>query len=309
MSRLADDSLQPIEQVISRIRAVYNRWDKATPVEQRRRDWEGLFAKPHSGALGERVLANDVPCCWIEPELVRTDAVILYFHGGGYQLGSVASHASLMERIATACGCRALGVEYRLAPEHRFPCALDDALAVWRWLLACGISPDRIAFAGDSAGGNLALAAMMSLRDAGLPMPAAAALLSPWTDLAATGESYETRAKTDPIHQRSMILALGRAYLGRDGDPKLPLASPLHAELGGLPPLLIQAGDRETVLDDSRMFTAKARAAGIDVELSVWEGMIHVFQLFADELQEARQAIDELGHFLTDKLPTRPSAD
>lgn len=307
MSQPAADSAQPIKQVISRIRAVYGRWDKATPIAQRRLDWEELFTGTRGDALGGQVVANGVPCCWIEPKSVRTDAVILYFHGGGYQLGSVASHAGLMERIATACGCRALGVEYRLAPEHRFPCALDDALAVWRWLTARGIAPERIAFAGDSAGGNLALAAMISLRDAGLPMPAAGVLLSPWTDFAATGESYETRAKADPIHRRSMILALGQAYLGADGDPEHPLASPLYAELAGLPPLLIQVGDRETVLDDSRLFAAKARAAGVEVELGVWDDMIHVFQLFADELREARRAIEEIGRFLTGKLPSRAS--
>ncbi len=224
------------------------------------------------------------------------DKAILYFHGGGFRIGSVSSHRELIAQIAVASGCRVLAINYRLAPEHRFPAALDDALAAYGWMLEQGLQPTNVAFAGDSAGGNLALSAKLSLRDRGLPLPVAGLLMSPWTDLAATGASYVSRAEADPIHQRPMILALARNYLGQ-GDPRDPLASPLYADLKGLPPLLIQVGDRETVLDDATMFANKARAAGVDTELQIWDGMIHVFQMFS-EIPEARRAIASIATFL-----------
>ena len=195
-----------------------------------------------------------------------------------------------------------LAINYRLAPEHRFPAALDDALAAYGWMLDQGLKPGNVAFAGDSAGGNLVLAAMLALRERGLPLPVSAVLMSPWTDLAATGASYVSRAEADPIHQRAMILALAKNYLGGQGDPCDPLVSPLYADLGGLPPLLIQVGDRETVLDDSVMFADLARAAGVDVHLEVWDGMIHVFQMFGAELSEAHQAIASIAQFLNRHL-------
>lgn len=195
-----------------------------------------------------------------------------------------------------------LAINYRLAPEYRFPAPIEDAIAAYGWMLDQGLKPENIAFAGDSAGGNLVLAAMLSLRERSRPLPAAGVLMSPWTDLAATGASYTSRADADPIHQRSMILALAKNYLGPDRDPCNPLASPLYADLAGLPPLLIQVGDRETVLDDSIMFADKARAAGVDVELQVWDGMIHVFQMFGAELAEARRAIDSIAGFLGNQL-------
>jgi acetyl esterase/lipase len=198
-----------------------------------------------------------------------------------------------------------LAINYRLAPEHRFPAPVDDAMAAYRWMLAEGLRPEDIVFAGDSAGGNLALAAMLGLRERGLPLPAAGVLMSPWNDLAATGASYVSRADADPIHQRPMILALAKNYLGEGGDPRHPLASPLHADLAGLPPLLIQVGDRETVRDDSAMFADKARAAGVDVELQVWDGMIHVFQMFAAELAEGFQAIASIAEFIDKHLHTQ----
>jgi monoterpene epsilon-lactone hydrolase len=169
-------------------------------------------------------------------------------------------------------------------------------------MLEQGLKPETIAFTGDSAGGNLVLAAMLRLRERGLPLPVAGVLMSPWTDLAATGASYVSRADADPIHARPMILALAKNYLGPDGDPRNPLASPLYADLAGLPPLLIQVGDRETVLDDSILFADKARGAGVDVKLQVWDGMIHVFQMFGAQLAEARRAVDAIAGFLRQHL-------
>jgi epsilon-lactone hydrolase len=283
MARPGDDiATAPVDLAIARIRAVYRSWNRDTSVAQMRSDWDAAFG----GSTANTPL----------------DKAILYFHGGGFRLGSVASHRDLIAQIAFASGCRVLAINYRLAPEHRFPAALDDALAAYGWMLDRGLKPDNIAFAGDSAGCNLVLSAMLALRERGLPLPAAAVLMSPWTDLAATGASYVSRAEADPIHQRPMILALAKNYLGGQGDPYDPLVSPLYADLAGLPPLLIQVGDRETVLDDSVMLTDLARAAGVDVSLEVWDGMIHVFQMFGAELPEALQAIASIAGFLNQHL-------
>lgn len=288
----------PVDRAIARIRAVYKGWNRDTSASQMRGDWDAAFGGTNAPVTCERVSAGGVDGEWISPLNAPREKAILYFHGGGFRLGSVASHRDLIAQIACAGGCRVLAINYRLAPEHRFPAALDDALAAYDWMRGQGLKPGNIAFAGDSAGGNLVLAAMLALRERGLPLPVAAALMSPWTDLAATGASYVTRADADPIHQRPMILALARNYLDEHGDPCHPLVSPLYADLRGLPPLLIQAGDRETVRDDSVMLAEKARAAGVDVDLQVWDGMIHVFQMFA-EIPEAHQAITSIAGFLS----------
>lgn len=290
-----------IDEVVARIAAVYGRWTRETSVAAMRRDWDGLFATSSHPHDFEPAMAGDVPVAWIMAPGSDRRRVIVYFHGGGFRLGSIASHRGLMARLSAASGCAVLGVDYRLAPEHRFPAPVEDARAVWDWLAEMRFDPAHIAVAGDSAGGGLAVSLMLSLRAAGRALPAAGLLLSPWTDMAATGESYATRAAHDPIHQRTMILALARGYLGATGDPQNPLASPLYADLTGLPPLAIQVGDRETVLDDARELARRARAAGVAVDLQVWDGMIHVFQMF-DELPEARQAIERSARFLSGRL-------
>jgi epsilon-lactone hydrolase len=301
MARASEDvATAPIDLAIARIRAVYRSWRRDTSVAQMREDWDTAFGESVAAVTCERVSADGVDGEWISPANAPEDKAILYFHGGGFRIGSVASHRDLIAQIVLASRCRVLAINYRLAPEHRFPAALDDALAAYGWMLDHGLKAANIALAGDSAGGNLVLATMLALRDRGLPLPISAVLMSPWTDLAATGASYVTRAEADPIHQRRMILALAEDYLGGQGDPCDPLVSPLYADLQGLPPLLIQVGDRETVLDDSLVFADKARAAGIDVSLEVWDGMIHVFQMF--ELPEARQAIASIAGFLNRHL-------
>jgi len=297
-----DIAMAPIDLAIERIRAVCRSWNRDTSVAQMRSDWDSAFGGCSIPVLCERVFAGGVDGEWIAPADAPQEKAILYFHGGGFRIGSVASHRDLIAQIAYASGCRVLGINYCLAPEHRFPAALDDALAAYGWMLDQGVKPGNLAFAGDSAGGNLVLAAMLALRERRLPLPVAGMLMSPWTDLAATGASYVSRAEADPIHQRPMILALARNYLGEQGDPRDPLVSPLYADLTGLPPLLIQVGDCETVLDDSTMFAEKARAAGVDIELQVWDGMIHVFQMFGAELPEARQAISSIANFLNRHL-------
>lgn len=293
----------PIERVIERVRQTYGRWTRTTTVERMRKDWEDLFWTDAFTARVEPVSANGVDASWIDAPGVDPERVLVYFHGGGFQVGSVKSHYDLIARLSAAGSCRALGVNYRLAPEHHFPVPLEDAIAVYRWLLGQGFEPRNIILAGDSAGGGLALSTLLMLHEQDLPLPAAAVVMSVWTDLTASGESYETRSKEDPIHQRRMILGMAKNYLGESGDARDPRASPLFADLHGLPPLLLQVGDRETVLDDSRNFAEKARAAGVEVQLEVWEDMIHVFQQFTTELPEATQAIESIGRFLREHWP------
>lgn len=306
-----------LDGVIQRVRSVYKRWGRGTPVAQMRADWDMLFGvdavdaqvTPVAlGALGTMGSFGTLSGEWIvAPAAEAAQSTVLYFHGGGFQVGSVQSHRELMAGISEATGCRVLGIDYRLAPEHRYPAALEDASAAYDWLLTQqGVPPAQIVFAGDSAGGNVVLAALLQLRDAGRPLPAGAVLMSAWTDMSASGESYATRAASDPIHQRPMILAMARNYLGPEGDARHPWISPLFAELHGLPPLLIQVGDRETVLSDSVAFAEKARAAGVPVELEVWDRMIHVFQQFPEALPEALDARRSIGAFVRGVLPQPP---
>jgi acetyl esterase/lipase len=242
------------------------------------------------------VVAGSVPAHWVEAPGASADQVILYLHGGGYALGSIRSHGELIARIARATGRRALAPMYRLAPEHPFPAAVDDAVAAYRWLLAEGVRPENIVIVGDSAGGGLVMAALLSLRDAGDPLPLAAICLSPWVDLEAASGSIAERAHLDPIIDRPGLLKMAEHYLV-GGDPRHPLASPVHADLTGLPPLLIQVGTAEVLFDDAARLAEKARLAGIDVTFDPWEEMLHVWHVFA-MLPEARQAIERIAGFI-----------
>lgn len=217
-------------------------------------------------------------------------------------MGSSRSHHGLIARLSAAACCRVLALDYRLAPEHPFPAPLEDVLTAYDWLLAQGYESAQIAFSGDSAGGGLILSALLTMRDRGLPLPAAAAVLSPWCELEASGNSYFSKEAEDPMGTRETVLALARSYLGQDGNPHDPMAAPLHGDLAGLPPLMIQCGERDMLLDDSLAFAKKAEAAGVEVALELWPGMIHVFQLFAAELPRAREAIVELGAYLQEKM-------
>jgi monoterpene epsilon-lactone hydrolase len=295
-----------VEAVIARIRRVYGSWRRDTPVAQMRADWDALFSVRGDAAV-EDVIAGGVPCRWVRAHGARDDRVIVYFHGGGFQMGSLDSHRELMAELSAAAGVQVLGVGYRLAPEHRHPAPLDDAISVMDWLEAAGLAASHTALAGDSAGGGLALSTLLTLQARDRELPAAAFLMSAWTDLTASGASYETRAAADPIHQRPMILAIARKYLGDGVDARDPIVSPLMADdarLAALPPLLLQVGDRETVLSDSEQFVQKVRAAGGDAQLQSWPGMIHVFQQFPAELPEAREALGAAGRFLAVHLGT-----
>jgi monoterpene epsilon-lactone hydrolase len=289
----ADD----VSSVVERLRGTYARWTRTTTIRQMRDDWDDLFRGRAEPWPIERLEAGGVPAEWIVAAGARLDRIILYFHGGGFRMGSIDSHRELMQRLSTTAGARVLGIDYRLGPEHTFPAPVEDALAAYRWLLDTGVPHGRIALAGDSAGAGLVLSCMFAARAANLELPCAAYLMSPWTDLAATGATFVSRADVDPLHQRPMILNMAKAYLGPSGDPLDPLASPLYGDPGGLPPLLIQCGDRETILDDSVRFAERARNADVAVELEVYPSMIHVFQAFG-ELRAARQALARAGPFL-----------
>lgn len=246
------------------------------------------------------VNAGGVDAEWITAPGAAQDRFVLYLHGGGYVIGSIKTHRDLMARVSRAAKARVLGLNYRLAPEHPFPAAVDDAVSGYRWLLAQGAKPSRIAIAGDSAGGGLAAATLVAIRDAKLPAPAAAALLSPWVDLEGIGESMTTRVNVDPVVRKEGLLGMAQAYL-QGQNARAPLAAPLYADLRGLPPLLIQVGDAETLLDDSKRLDARAKAAGVSTKLEVWPEMIHVWQLFASFLPEGQQAIDVIGKFVIER--------
>lgn len=250
----------------------------------------------------EPAQADGVPVEWVVAPGASEDRVILYLHGGGYAIGSLTTHRELVSRLSRAAGARALSVGYRLAPEHPHPAALEDSMAAYRWLLAGGTDPARIAIGGDSAGGGLAIATLAALRDAGEPLPGAAVCLSPWVDLEGTGESMTANAEIDPVVEPERIEMMAKLYLG-DLPPRTPLASPLYADLSGLPPMLIQVGTAEVLLDDSTRLAERARAQGVDIVLEPWEDMIHVWPFFAAMLPEGRQAIERIGEFIRRHIP------
>ena len=245
----------------------------------------------------EAVAAGGVPAEWISVPESSAERVILYVHGGGYVIGSLETHRELVSRIARACGARALSVDYRLAPEHPFPAAVDDATAAYRWLLSTGVEPSRVAIAGDSAGGGLTLATLLALRDAGDPLPAAGVCLSPWADLEGTGASAQPGGADDPLLNLEGLREMGQRYLA-DADPKTPLAAPLYGDYTGIPPLLIQVGTREILLDDATRVAERARSAGVDVDLEPWEGLIHVWHIFGPQVPESIQAVDRIGEYV-----------
>ena len=288
-----------LESIIAGFRSMQAGWGERTTPQDMRADFEEWCERfpDHREASISRVSAGGVPADQIEAPGRATSRVVLYFHGGGYSLGSARSHRALGKRIAYEARARVVLPDYRLAPEHVFPAAVEDAVASYRWLLATGVEPERIAVGGDSAGAGLALALLVSLRDAGAPLPACAVLLSPFADLECSGESYTTMAELDPIVSREMGLGMGKVYVG-DREPSDPLASPVHAALAGLPPLLIQVGSREVVLDDARLIERHAREAGVLAKLELWQGMVHVWHLFASVLEEGQRAIEDLGSFI-----------
>ena len=248
----------------------------------------------------EKVDAGGVPAEWVAAPGCDAQRAVLFLHGGGYVIGSINTHRRLAYDISAASGARVLVIDYRLAPEHPFPAAVDDATKAWRWLLQQGLSPNRLAIAGDSAGGGLTIATLVNLRDQKLGLPACAVAISPWVDLEGVGNSMTARTAQDPMVQKDGLLWMAGLYLGGK-NAKTPLAAPLHAELKGLPPILVQVGTAETLLDDATRLAEKLHAAGGDVRLAIWPNMLHVFPLFAPILSEGRDGCLEIGAFIRSK--------
>jgi len=279
---LKSQPLNP-EQTVEETRAGFEQMAAMMPVE--------------ADVKCEPVNAGGVKSEWVTAPGADAGRAILYLHGGGYVIGSINTHRSLAGRLSRAAKARVLVIDYRLAPEHPHPAAVEDAVAAYRWMLAEGLKPNRIAVSGDSAGGGLTVATLVAIRDAKLPMPAAGAPLSPWVDMEAIGDSMTSKSAADPIVQKAGLLNMAKAYLGGK-DPRTPLAAPLYADLSGLPPLLIQVGTAETLLDDASRLAERAKKAGVKVTYEPWENMIHVWHLFAPMLDEGKQAIDRVGEFV-----------
>ncbi|MFC4049004.1 alpha/beta hydrolase [Actinomadura syzygii] len=263
--------------------------------------WGDLTAEPR-GVDYIEVDAGGLPAMWLVPRHCVQDRVLLCLHGGGFVGGSIYTHRKMFGHLAKAAGVRALIVDYRLAPAHIHPAQVDDATDAYRWLLDQGIDPAHIAFTGDSSGGLLAITAQLRARERGLPLPAAAMPFSPWTDMEVAGESYQTNQDKDPFFYSETVRMLAATFLGEGGDPRDPLASPLHADLAGLGPIYIQVGGDETLLDDARMLDEHARKAGVDVRLDVFPGMQHTFQMAAGRAPEADDAIGRMAGWVGPRL-------
>ena len=275
---------------------------KTLPIAERRKiddEYGDQFSLPE-GIKVEPVTTASFKGEWVKARGVRTDSVLIYLHGGAYVFCSPRSHRHLVAALSEATNAAAFALDYRLAPEHPFPAAIEDSVAAYRWLLDQGVAPNRITIAGDSAGGGLTVATMLSLRDAGLPLPAAGICISPWADLTMAGASYTANAET--VSTRDRLAGYVKLYLNNDKDVRHPLVSPVFANLKGLPPLLIQVGTAEPFYDDSISLNATAKASGVDSTLEIWPEMIHVWHYFHPMLTEGRQAIARIGEFAKDKI-------
>jgi acetyl esterase/lipase len=281
------------------LRAVIASRPRASELAQMRidADQRGRNLGLASDVSVQKVEANGVPAEWTITPGADASAAILYLHGGGYVICSLDSHRHLAAEVGRASGTRTLAIDYRLAPEHRFPAPVEDTLAAYRYLLDSGIRPERIALAGDSAGGGLAVAAMLAIREAGMALPACGWCISPWVDMEALGASFVDRAEADPTVQKATIEMMADWYLG-DADPRHPHAAPLYGDLRGLPPLLIQVGAAETLLDDSVALARKAGASDVRVDLQIWPEMIHIWHLYFPVLSAGRRAIAAGGSFV-----------
>ena len=244
---------------------------------------------------------SGVPCMWAVPKGAQTDRILICLHGGGYVVGSMYTHRKIFGHLAKAIGCRALILHYRRAPENTHPAQVEDAVAVYDWLLKQDIKPEHIATTGDSAGGGLCTTMLIAIRDQGLPMPAAGMPMSPYYDLEFTGESMQTKAEVDCLVTNELATFMSETFLG-GASPKDPLANPFYANLKGLPPLYIQVGGDEALLDDSLRFEKKAKEEGIEIKVDVFPEMQHVFQFMAGMAQEADQAVQQMADWVRPKL-------
>ena len=281
-----------------------NPYTPAKTIPQLREETEsGAAANPiPEDTLVRHVAANGVPCAWaIAPESADSGKVFLFIHGGGYYRGSVKSSLHMAARFSQCTGYRCLSVDYRLAPEYAFPAAIDDVVSAYRYLLDGGTDAKHIVVGGISAGGGLTLALLLAAKEQGLPQPAAAVPMSAWTDLTQSGGSFQDNAEVDPTISKPYLDRMSALYV-QTQDPRTPLASPLFGDLSGLAPLLIQVGSVETMLHDSTAFAEKAKAAGVEAQLEVWDDMPHGWQNNYRVLPESQQAIDRIAEFCREKL-------
>ena len=288
---------------IARLREIIAARPRATEIAQMRLD-----ADARSKVFGlaadvtvQPVDANGVRAEWTSTPDADPSAAILYLHGGGYVICSLDSHRHLMAEVGRASGTRTLAIDYRLAPEHPFPAAVEDTVAAYRYLLDSGLKPNQIALAGDSAGGGLVVGSLLAIREAGLPLPACGWCISPWVDMEALGKSFTDRAAADPTVQKATIQMMAGLYLG-GADPRHPHAAPLYGDLREFPPLLIQVGAAETLLDDSVALARKAGAADVIVDLQIWPEMIHIWHIYFPMLAAARRAISAGGSFVRNAI-------
>lgn len=296
-----------VEAVVAKIRSVYAGWGRTTAIEIMRSEWNAFCTDGQPEGSSEPAWFDGVDAAWIGASSRDRKTAIIYVHGGGFKIGSIRSHHQLMQHISQASGSPVLGIDYALSPEHLFPRARDQVADVYRQLLRSGFSPNHIALVGDSAGGGLVLSALVDLRDSGVAMPAATALLSPLVDLSAAGRSYDDPAVNDPIHQRAIVKSMAKQYLGETPATD-PRASPLFADLREMPPTLIQVGGREVLLDECERLAEELAAHGTSSTLEIWPGMIHVFQQFPGQLPEAADAIQTIGTFIADRFSQSGSA-
>lgn len=285
--------------LIFRMQKTFSQFNDKVDLQKERAELDklGSLFKPLTTIQCMDENTNGISAEWITTPDSKTKRVILYIHGGSFVAGSIRSHRSLAANIAHASKARSLIIDYRLAPEHPFPSALEDALSAYQWLLEHKCPPEHISIVGDSAGGGLTIALLVKLRDMTLPIPAAAVCLSPMIDHTYSGETWKANSRSDIVIYPKKEHEFTRMYLGLT-EPHNPFVSPHFAELAGLPPLLIQVGTYEVLLSDSRHLAEKARIAGVDVILDEWEGMQHVWQFGASFLPEGRLAIAKIGDFI-----------
>jgi len=291
------------DREIVKLRELIAARPRASEIAQMRLDAEArakAFELPADLTV-QPVSANGVKAEWTSTPDADPSSAILYLHGGGYVICSLETHRHLVAEIGRASGTRTLAIDYRLAPEHPFPAPVEDTVAAYRYLLDSGIKPNRIAVAGDSAGGGLVVGGLLAIREAGLPLPACGWCISPWVDMEALGESFIDRAATDPTVQKETILMMAEWYLG-GADPRHPHAAPIYGDLRGLPPLLIQVGAVETLLDDSMTLARKAAVADVPVDLQIWPEMIHIWHIFFPMLSAGRRAIASGGSFVRNAI-------
>lgn len=259
------------------------------------------LVKPLKGTRVHPVREDGVRGEWVQAAGARDDRAVLFVHGGGFIIGSPAIYRHLVSRLSQAAGCAVFSLDYRLAPENPYPSALEDVLRAWRWLTSGPLGPGDVAAAGDSAGGNLVLAALLRLDQSQQPLPVAVVTMAPWTDLSVSGGSVSANRRADPYIPAELLRPVASAYL-RGADPQAPEASPLFGDFSRFPPMLIHVGSTEVLLDDARRLERSARQSGVDVTLKSWQGLPHVFQLFSPFVPEGRRSLRELGGFLQHHL-------